>query len=186
MDDEKMKTIVIESIQKRKSLKDISELFFLSERQAQRKILKLFCGIGFRELEKLVLIPYAIMTIQSAETITDAALDLDMSSQSLANLIKSYCHGTPSKIKEEHIKMEKETEEMLLIMVKNPDSVYKRKELGLSRDQIRQLRKDGYKVNSRPGPSGGYTLDPKRSDSCLNWIQNWRNSMGYGPITKLY
>ena len=186
MDDEKMKTIVIESIQLRKSLTEISELIFLSERQAERVILKLFCGIGFRELEKLVLIPYAIMTIQSAETITDAALDLDMSSQSIVNFTQRYCHDTPSKIKEEHVKMGKETSEKLLVMVKNPDSIYKRKEIGLSIDEIRQLRKDGYKVNSRPGPAGGYTLDPKRSDSCLNWIQNWRSSMGYGPLTKLY
>ncbi|MBR2549634.1 MAG: hypothetical protein IKE92_06435 [Clostridiales bacterium] len=186
MDDEKMKTILIEGIQSRKKLTEISKLMFLSERQAQRKILKMFGGIGFRELQKLVLIPNVIMTIQSAETIIDAALDLDKSSQSLNNFTKRYCHDTPSKIKEEHVKMGKETSEMLLVMAKNPEHVYKRKEIGLSIDQIRQLRKDGYKVNSRPGPSGGYTLDPKRSDSCLNWIRNWRSSMGYGPLTKLY
>jgi hypothetical protein len=186
MDDEKMKTIVIESIQKRKTLTDISELIFLSERQAERVILKLFCGIGFRELEKLVLIPYTIMTIQSAETITDAALDLGMSSQGLDNFTHRVFQSTPMQIKKEHVQMKRETEEMLLIMAKNPDCIYKRKELGLSNEEIRQLRKDGYKVNSRPGPTGGYTLGPKYSDSCFNWIQNWRNSMGYGPITKLY
>ena len=186
MGDEKMKTIVIEGIQSGKNLSEISKLMFISVRHTEREILRLFCGIGFRELKKLVLIPFAIMTIQSAETITDAALDLDKSSQSLVNFTRRNCHDSPTKIKEEHVKMKEKTSEMLLIMVKNPDSIYKRKELGLSRNQIRQLRKDGYKVNSRPGPAGGYTLDPKRSDSCLNWIQNWRSSMGYDPLTKLY
>lgn len=186
MDDEKMKTIVSEGIQSGKDLSEISKLMFISDRHAERVIPKLFCGLSFRELKKLVLIPYAIMTIQSAETITDAALDLGMSSQGLVNFTQRYFHDTPTKIKEEHVKMKNETSEMLLVMAKNPEHVYKRKELGLSNDEIRQLRKDGYKVNSRPGPAGGYTLDPKSSDSCLNWIQNWRSSMGYGPLTKLY
>ncbi len=91
-------------------------------------------------------------------------------------------HIASNKFSEEKEMNEREVE--LIGRLMETDSFVKSSELGYLVNYILPLRNQGVKIVSKPGPAGGYALG-QPIEPFVNWVNNWRTSVGIFEPYKL-
>ncbi len=176
---------ILKGIEQGKNLKTISRENYYSSKEVTRIISKTF-GVDFITLYHAVFNQIVVHTIQSSQTLTDAALSLNMTSQNLSTYSMRHIGTTPKIIKREVPTMkDKSISEVLLILANQPENQnVSMRTLGVDYEFIRTLRKSGIPIISVPGRNGGYNLDRTPASVCISWVNNVRRARGIEPPLK--
>lgn len=177
---------ILQGIEQGKNLKTISKDNYYSSKEVTRIIYKYF-RVDFLTLYHAVFNQIVVHTIQSSQTLTDAALSLNMTSQNLSTYSMRNIGTTPTKIKSEVFNMNdtsKSISEVIIILANEDKKNITLRELGVDYNFIRTLRKSGIPIISVPGRNGGYNLDRTPESVCVSWVNNVRRARGIEPPLK--
>ena len=177
-------TKILRGMEDGKNLKTISKENYYSSKEISRIVSKHF-GVDFITLYHAVFNQIVVHTIQSSQTLTDAALSLNMTSQNLSTYSMRHIGTTPKIIKREvHTMKDKSISEVLIILANEDKKNITLRELGVDYNYIRTLRKSGIPIISVPGRNGGYNLDRTPASVCISWVNNVRRARGITPPLK--